>query len=456
MPRRLVRTVIAIAVLAGLSAPAKAQSRNVPIVRDAEIEALLADYAAPLLKVAGVRSRSTDIILVNDRSFNAFVSGRRIFMNTGSIVQAETPNEIIGVLAHEIGHLAGGHQVRLREQADRAQTIMAVTAVLGLGAAIAGAQAGNSAVASAGSGIVAGGAEAAQRSLLSYQRSEELAADRSAIDYLNATGQSARGMLTTFERFEKQLNFAGRDVNPYRISHPLPRERLAALESLARPSPHFDKKDSPALQRRHDLAKAKILAYSYGPGAIAEAFKDNPGGQPARYGKAISTFLNGNPRDAIPMIDRLIGEDPSNPYFHEIKGEILMRAQDAAGAVTALGKAVQLAKGNAPTIQTALGHALVLAGGEANLRRAVGELEVAVSLDPANARAYQHLAMAYGRLGMTGDAELATAEANFQMGRFTEAKQFAARAKRRFAPQDPQWLRADDITRFEVPRQRRR
>ena len=259
-------------------------------------------------------------------------------------------------------------------------------------------------------------------------------------------------MLTTFTRFQRDLSLSGRELNPYRISHPLPRERLAALETIARQSSHFGKTDSAALQRRHDRARAKILAYTYGPGAVEDAFRDAPNSQAARYGKAITTFLHGSPQAAIPMIDRLIAESPNDPYFHEIKGEILLRAQDAQGAVAAFSRAVQLSGGNAPTMQVALGHALVLAGSEANLRRAIGELEVAITLDEANPRAYRHLAMAYGRLGATGEAELATAEANFHAGRYDEARRFAARAKRRFNEGAPQWLRADDIQRFRVPR----
>ncbi|WP_306118022.1 MULTISPECIES: M48 family metalloprotease [unclassified Roseitalea] len=452
---RLKIAVLAI-VLAAIGATAvQAQSRSVPIVRDAEIEALLRDYADPILRVAGMRSDRTDIVIVNSRAFNAFVSGRRIFINVGALVEAETPNEIIGVLAHEIGHLSGGHQDRLRQQLDRAQTIAAVGAIVGMGASVAGAASGNSQVAGAGTGIAMGGMEAAQRGLLAYRRTEELAADRAAVDYLNRTGQSPQGLLTTFKRFEKQLSLAGRNVNPYRLSHPLPRERLAALETIARQSPHFGKSDPRALVVRHDRARAKILAYVYGPNAVDRVVQANPNSQAARYGKAIATHLYGSQQDALAMIDKLIAEAPNDPYFHEVKGEILLRARDAGGAVDAFSRAVQLSDGNAPTIQVALGHALVLAGGEANFRRAIGELEVAITLDPANPRAYRHLAMAYGRLGWIGDAELATAEASFHSGQFEQAKRFAARAKRRFDRNAPQWLRADDIQRFEIPNSRR-
>lgn len=435
---------------------AQAQSNRVPIVRDAETEQLLNDYAKPLFKAAGLQRERFDIILVNDKSFNAFVSGRRIFMHLGAIVEAETPNEIIGVLAHEIGHLAGGHQDRLRQQLDRAQAIAVVSALIGLGAAIGAGSSGNGDLVGAGGGIVMGGQEAARRGLLAYRRSEEAAADQAAIQYLNATGQSGKGLLTTFERFDEGLALNRSRINPYRISHPLPRERLAALETLARDSRYFDRKDSAALQTRHDKVRAKILAYTYGQSAAEGFARKQDGTVAARYARALNAFLYGNPRNAIPLIDGLLAQEPNNPFYHEIKGEALLLARDADGAVNSLSRSVQLSKGRYPTLQVALGHALVLKGDEASLRRATGELEVALSLDPVNARAYRNLAMAYGRLGDAGNAELATAEEKFHLGQYKEAKRFAARAQRRFNRNEPQWLRADDIKRFEIPKQRRR
>ncbi|MEN0001997.1 MAG: M48 family metalloprotease [Pseudomonadota bacterium] len=432
-----------------------AQSRRVPILRDAEIEKLMLDYALPIMKVAGVNPSRVDIVLVNDRSFNAFVSGRKIFINVGAIVQSETPNELIGVIAHEIAHLAGGHLDRLRQQIDRAQTIAIVTAVVGVGAAVAAAAGGAGEAAGAGAGLAAGGAEIARRGLLAYQRTEELAADRAAVDYLNATGQSSKGLLVTFQRFQKNLALRSTQPNPYRISHPLPRERLSALETLAQSSPHFNTTDPAARIERHDRARAKILAYLYGASATQNSFRENANSLSALYGEAISTHLYANPRDAVGKMDALIRKRPNDPYFHEMKGEMLLRAQDVPGAIASFSKAVELSRGDAPTIQVALGHALVMAGDQQSLRRAVGELEVAIAIDPVNSRAYRHLAMAYGRLGETGNAELATAEANFHNGRIREAKTFAARAKRRFERNSPQWLRADDIMRFELPRRRR-
>ncbi|MEL6436687.1 MAG: M48 family metalloprotease, partial [Pseudomonadota bacterium] len=434
----VVVATIAILLVTTTIPQADAQTRRLPLVRDAEIEALMRDYADPLLRAAGLNRSRVDIVLVNSRSFNAFVSGRKIFVNVGAIVESQTPNELIGVFAHEIGHLAGGHQDRLRQQIDRAQTIATVTAAIGIGAAIAAGASGSGDGARAGAGLAAGGAEIARRGLLAYRRSEELTADRTAVDYLNATNQSAKGLLTTFTRFQRTLSLRATQPDPYQISHPLPRERMSSLETIARASPHFNKADKPSLVERHDRARAKILAYIYGRGALDRTFANKRNTLAGRYGDAVATFLYGNPRNAVAKIDALIRERPRDPYFYEMKGEILLRSQDVRGAISAFSKAVELSGGEAPTIQVALGHALVLAGDEQSLRRAVGELEVAIATDPVNSRAYRHLAMAYGRLNETGNAELATAEANFHAGRYREAKQFAARAKRRFNQNEPQ------------------
>ncbi|WP_439272857.1 M48 family metalloprotease [Pseudochrobactrum sp. HB0163] len=424
---------------------ASAQSRSVPVVRDAEIEALVSDYTTPILSAAGLGKKRIGTIIVNSPSFNAFVDGRRIFINTGALLQSETPNEIIGVIAHETGHLAGGHQDRLREQLKQAKTMAVIGTLLGLGAGIAGAATRNSAIAGAGGGIAAGGGEVAMRSLLSYQRTEEAAADRSAINYLNKTKQSAKGMLTTFERFATALSISGTQVDAYRISHPLPRERIANLSTLAHQSPYFDKKDPESLQIRHDLMRAKIAAYSGGLGSLQRIFRNNPRGLGARYGDAIYTYLNGNARNAIPKIDALIKEQPKNPYFHEMKGEILIKANNPAGAAAAFKQAAALDPRKSSLIRMSYGRALMLTGNKANMETAIRELKAGIARDPEFSEGYGYLAQAYGQSGQIGLADLATADQHYYAGRINEAKIFATRAQTRLKSGSPDWLRAQDI-----------
>lgn len=437
--------------LALLPVPAaQAQVRSVSIVRDAEIEALVRDYAAPLLKAAGLAGSGIEIVLVNDRSFNAFVLGRRVFVNTGALLDARTPNQIIGVLAHEIGHIAGGHQQRLRQQLARAQTVAIVSMLLGIGAGVAGALGNVDGLGQAGMGAAAGGAEIARRGLLGYQRGEETTADRMALDYLNATGQSARGMLETFERFSRDLALSGSRIDRYQISHPMPRDRIANLETLARQSPHFDRADPPALQQRHDMARAKIAAYTEGRTAVARLFRDDPRGVAALYADALVTFLYGDIGQATRKIDALIAAAPGNPYFHEIKGEILMKANRPAEAAAAYSRALQLAPGSG-LLRIGVGRALLTTGKPEEIRRGIAELKAGLDREPEYATGYRYLAQAYGQIGEVAEAELATAEGHFHSGNYQDARIFAARAQQKLQPGTPSWRKAQDIINLKQP-----
>jgi len=428
-----------------------AQQQSIPIVRDAEIEALVRDYARPILQAAGLTKSKINIILVNDRHFNAFVDGRRIFINTGALAAADSPNEIIGVLAHEAGHLAGGHQHRLRDQIARAQTMLIVASLLGVGAMAAGVATDNKGLAQAGPGMMAGGAELAKRGLLSYQRSEEVAADRSAVEYLDATGQSARGMLKTFQRFQGALSLAGTRVDPYQISHPMPRERIANLQTLAESSPYFGAVDPSALQLRHDLMRAKIAAFGGDAGSASRLWKKDPTGMAAAYRDAISTYLHGNLRSALRKTDALIEAMPKNPYFYELRGDILLRANKAKEAAAAYAKAVSLDPVKSGLLQVSYGQALVAAGDQASLEKAVGVLKTGLNRDKENVAGYRFLAQALGGLGEIPEANLATAEGYFYGGVYKDAKIFAMRAQQQLKRGSPGWVRAQDIINFKVP-----
>src|SRR5436305_668771 len=253
--------LIAAAAMVISVGPASSQDpqRGLPIIRDAEIEQVLRDYTQPILLVAGLTQQNIRVVIINDRAFNAFVAdGRRIFVNVGALMEAKTPNEIIGVFAHETGHIAGGHLARMREEIARAETSAIIAMLLGVGAMVAGARAG------AGSGIGQVGAAAisapqsiAMRSLLSYVRAQEEQADRAGVKFLTATGQSAKGMYDTFKRLADQMLVSSQYMDPYLQTHPMPKERVAALEELAKTSPHWEKKDPPELQLRHDRMRAK-------------------------------------------------------------------------------------------------------------------------------------------------------------------------------------------------------
>lgn len=415
--------------------------RALPLVRDAEIEALIQDYTRPLFKAAGLNRGAVEVFLLNRTEFNAFVTGTRMFMNTGAIMQAETPNEIIGVFAHETGHIVGGHLVRLRDRLEKAKILSVLGLLAGAGAAVAGSAQG-------GAAIIAGSAGINQRSLLSYQREEELAADRAGVTLLNKTGQSSKGMIKTFERLGKNPLFSSGRLDPYAISHPVPRDRVALLNNVARKSPHFNKKDSASLQLRHDLARAKIAAYAGGAGLVRNIFRKKLNGTAGTYGIAISHFLNGVPRRGLPMIDKLIKKMPNNPYFHEMKGEILLRSGKASQAATSFRKAVNLDKRQNGLLRIQLGHALLETKSKKNLATAIKTLKEGTSRDPYSSAGYGYLARAYGINGQQSLALAATAEARFLQGKLKDAKQFALRAQPQLKKGSPQWLRLQDIIEF--------
>lgn len=442
---RAAATALIAASSAMTSVSSASAQANVPIVRDAEIEALVRDYARPIFQAAGLNP-STDIVLVNDPSFNAFVAGRRVFINTGALLTSDTPNEIIGVIAHEAGHLAGGHQERLRQQLARAQTMAIVGTLLGIGAVAAGAATDNSEFARAGMGVATGSAEFARRGLLGYQRTEETTADRSAMKYLEATGQSGRGMVKTFQRFQGAMALSGARVDPYQVSHPMPRERIANLENLINGSPHSDTPDAPALQRRHDLMRAKIAIFTQGQSGLSRLTRKNFDPVAKQYGEAMSAYLFGSPKAAAAKADALIKAQPKNPYFNELRGDALMKANRPQEAADAYSRAVKLDPARSGILQIALGQAYLAMGDQ---KKAVTVLKQGLARDKENAAGYQYLAQAYGQLGNVGEAELAIADQNFYNGQYFDAQVFATRAQQKLKRGSPAWLRAQDIISYK-------
>lgn len=443
-PIRAVAVALA-GLMAAMPAAHAQMPGGLPIIRDTEIENLLRDYARPLFRAAGVGGSQTNVIIVNNRSFNAFVAnGRRIFINAGAILDSRTPNELIGVIAHETGHIAGGHLARLREAVERAQIIAALGMIVGVAGAAAGAASGRSGVGEAAPGVLTAGTQIGMRSLLSYQRGEEAAADRAAITYLNATGQSAKGMVETFRRLHNDTMFVARHVDPYTISHPMPADRIAIIEPLARASPHYDKPDPPALNARHQLARAKLAGFLDRSDAITRRYPPSDTSLPARYARTIQMFRFGDRARAVAMADELIRAQPNNPYFHEIKGQILLETGQPAAAMGPLRRAVSLAP-NAGLIRIMLGHALVASGNNAVLDEAIRELRLALQREPEAGDGYRQLAIAYGRKNDRGQADLAAAQASYYSGDLQTARGLARRAQGSLPTGSPGWLIAEDI-----------
>ncbi|MBX3514035.1 MAG: M48 family metallopeptidase [Xanthobacteraceae bacterium] len=453
MARRGIAVAAVAALLCGQAGSAYAQAGKLPILRDAETEELLRDYARPVLKAAGLQQQNVEIVIINSREFNAFVAdGRRIFINYGALLDAATPNQIIGVLAHESGHIAGGHLARIRETLASAQTAALVALLIGAAALGAGAATNAQGIGQAAPGIIMGPQEVIRRTLLSYQRSQEEAADRAAVSYLNATGQSANGMLATFARFQQQQLFLTQQVDPYLLSHPTATNRIAQLESLAKASPYFNKKDPPELQHRHDMMRAKISGFFEKPEVVARRYPSSNHSLPAQYARAMSNYRWGNVRAAVAQADALIATEPRNPYFHELKGQILLESGRAKEAIAPLRRAVELSRGTA-LIRMLLGQALVQGSQDkADAEEAIRELRFALQREPNASFGHRQLAVAYARTGDRANADLSSAYAAFNNGDFKAAKTLAIRAQRSFKVGTPGWLRADDIVKFEVPK----
>jgi predicted Zn-dependent protease len=439
----------AVVALTGfLAVEAEAQRRSLPLIRDAEIEGLLRLYTRPIFKAAGINPASVKVYIINDPRINAFVAGgQRIFVNTGLLNQADTPNEVIGVLAHETGHIAGGHLARMGVEIESASYTQIIGMLVGLAAIAGGIAAGSAEAAQAGQGIMAGSTGLAQRNFLAYARGMEASADQAALRYLTATQQSGRGMITLFERLARQSIATLQNVDPYVMSHPMPMERIRNLEEAAKKSKYWNAKDSPALVLRHELVQAKLLGYTGGAQAVMQRYPSTDQSMPARYARAIALFRKGDIRNSLPIMESLTAELPENPYFWELKGQALLENGRAAEAVAPLEKALKLLPKNG-LIQIMMAQALIDTDNAANADRAIKLLKQAQRSEGETPATYKYLARAYARTGDIPRAELATAEAALLQGDRKLAVEKAKAAQKQFKKGTPEWTRANDVLTF--------
>ena len=432
---------VLVAALTFFSAATPVSAQGLPLIRDTEIENLLNDYARPIFKAAGLGEGRVAVRIVRSDIFNAFVlDGRNVFIHTGALMQAETPNQIIGVIAHEAGHIAGGHLAALRSRIARDQTRALLIRMLGLGVAIA---------TGAGEAVFAGD-ELIMRSLLAERRSQEAAADQAGLRYLNATGQSGRGMLETFERFAQQEYISDTYKDPFVRSHPVATDRLARLRELVQNSPYYNVTDPPQLQLRHDMMRAKLAGYLERPQVVFNRYPRSDTSLPARYARAIATFMQGG-QSALPaaleQVDALIQERPDNPYFHELKADFLTRSGKSREAIAPLRQALRLSKG-ASLIRVQLASALLATNDPKVVGEAADLLRKSI-IEDENPRAYRSLADAYYRLGRQAEADAAIAQAYFLEGDVKQAQNFATRAQRALRQGSPTWLKMDDIINYK-------
>lgn len=432
------------------------------LIRDAETESLIRIYAKPIFTAAGLGSQGIRIHIVNDKHFNAFVvDGHNMFMHAGTLMESKNPNQVIGVIAHESGHITGGHLARLRTQVSRAKSAALMLQILGLAAMVGGAFAGAPGIGQAGMGVAYGGTDAAMRTLLAYRQDEESSADQAAITFLNATKQSGRGMLESFQVLgAKLIGVPG--INPYLQSHPLPQQRIVQLRELVTSSPYYDNIDPPELQFRHDLMKAKLFGFLDEPKSVFHRYPESDQSLAAMYARAIATYRQSGMKVAQPQIDALITAKPDWPYFYELKGQFLFESGNPAAAVAPLREAVRI-NPDEPLIRIMLAQALLGSSNPKVVDEAITNLRTALVREDSSAMGYRQLAAAYARKAegvkaagakkqYMAQAELASAEAYFYEGQLRLAKMQAKRAKAGLIDGTPNWIRADDILAFEVPR----
>lgn len=437
-------TVLAAQTAFALPDQSDKKPRGPGVIRDAEIEGLLRIYSAPIFHAAGINVKSAQVVVIGEQSINAFVAnGQRIFVNSGLITRAPDPNTVIGVLAHESGHIAGGHLAKLNNAMNEASTEAIVGTLLGVAAVVGGAVAGNTDAARAGTGVIFGAQGAAQRGLLVYQRSMEATADESAMRYLEATHNSAKGMLGLFRILANESLASTTGADPYAYSHPLPFDRLRTLEATAQASAYYNKPDDAGLVLRHKLAQAKLTGF-LDQQQVFVKYPTSDGSVPSRYARAIAYFRRGDLNAAMPLIDSLTSAMPQYPYFWELKAQAYLENGKLAEALPAIIKARALLPNNA-LLQILHAQILLSAENPAQADQAISLLKQARLQEPDEAEIYKFLAQAYGLKNEIAQAELATAEFAFATGDRKLAVEKAAHAKKYLTKSTPEWQRANDI-----------
>jgi len=441
--RRPLRALAAVLALApAILAPAWASAQT--IIRDTEIEAILRKNADPIFQAAGLEPKSIKLHIVGDKELNAFVTqGQQVFLHTGLIQETETPNQLIGVIAHETGHIAGSHIARQGEMMRAGMRPMLLTMGLGLAAALAGSPDG--AVA-----LLASSTQFGMLNVLKHSRGQEGSADQAAAGYLERAGYSGKGLVSFFDKFRFQEVFSEARRYAYFRGHPLSSQRISALEGRVQRSPHYEKVDSQDAMAEHALMKAKLDAFLNPPTQTFVKYKEKDTSFAARYARAIAYYRASEAGHALRAIDALLLDQPNNPYLHELKGQVLFENGRVAESEAPHRRSVEL-KPDAPLLRVNLGRTLVALDDKARNAEAIAELQRVVAVDSEMFEAWRLLAQAYDRTGEPGRARLASAEAHFSVNDLRQAKIFAMRAREQLDSETPQWRRATDIVLASDP-----
>ncbi|MDE1938325.1 MAG: M48 family metalloprotease [Alphaproteobacteria bacterium] len=413
-------------------------AQGIDLLQDTETERLLRSYEDPILKVAGIDPGAVKMYIVNDTSLNAFVAeGQNIFVNAGLFIQLKSPNELKGVLAHETGHMAGGHLIRDSGAIAKAEIPMLLSMVVGLGAAIAGAG-------EAGMILMGMGQSAAQAEFLSFSRVQEATADQMGQRFLRETHQSGEGMVHVFERMADEAAAAGINEKEFASDHPADRDRVALLQEEADASPYRDVPDSPQSIHAFEMVKAKVIGYLL---PVQEVFNHYPlsdKSEAARYAHAMVFMRQPNLPKALEEIKSLIKDEPKNPYFYEVLGQIYVSMGQPGKGITPYQTSVNLLP-DAPELRVSLAAAQVATENKIIEKAAVENLKIALQQDSDQPFGWYEMAQAYSDLGNEPMANLSTAERYYSIGALRPAAVFAGRAQKSLDKGSPDWERANDI-----------
>jgi predicted Zn-dependent protease len=432
---RLLRLLMAgILLFFTVARPAMAQE----ILRDSETELLFKDISDPLIQSAGLDPKSVRVVLIKDSEINAFVAqGQVVYIHSGLLTSADNVNQLQGVIGHELGHVAGGHAIRIYEGAGKATAISLLSLVLGAAAMAVGAG-------EAGMGILAMGQQAAMGSFLSFTRAQEASADQAGAQYLSKAGISGRGSIEFFKKLQNQeYRLAIYAKDSYNRTHPLSSERIAALGELYQKDPAWSRKTDPALEARFQRVKAKLIGFVT-PEQAVKLYPESDQSIPAHYARAYAYHLGAYPDKANAEADALLASNPEDPFFLELKGQVLLEGGRPSEAIAPLRKAVANAP-NMPMIAVMLGHALIASEDAKNFTEAKQVLKTAVNRDNDNPFAWYQLGIVYDREGDQPRAALASAESNNLQGKNKLALASARMAMAGLPQGTPDYIRAQDI-----------
>ena len=438
-----VKIVFFIALIVFLALPAHAQ-RGLSLIRDTEIETILKQWANPIFKSAELDPAAVNIILVNSDSVNAFVAGgSNIFFYTGLLQKTENPGEVIGVLAHETGHITGGHLIRGRDALQRASYESIIGTILGIGVAVLSGEAG------AVTALSAGGSTIAQRGFLAHSRIQESSADQAAITFLEQAKINPTGLASFMEKLKGESFVPETQQSEYIRTHPLVDNRIAALNRRINQSAHLDKPYPAQWREQHARMKAKLLGF-ISPGQIPWLYDDQDRSIAADYARTIAAYREDRDDVALEGIENLLKQEPKNPYFHELKGQMLVDFGRVEDALPAYRDAVQLLP-DAALFRIALAHALIESArhNEAELlNEAIKHLEIAQQSERRSGRLHRLLATAYGRTDRDLHAKIHLAEEALLQRRLSFAKQHAKTVLNTETAGSALWLKAQDILSF--------